>query len=159
MAGKRAVQGADFVTGLAFFREAIAVDSTADFLDDELVPVLNTYTHGAGQINDTTNDIAQYGRNAQLDLSVIVGDGVTSVTLELWKKAEIERTPIITNPVTPAPTLASRANRGTWVRVTTKVLTFSELWVIKDIPPSYYKVYVSAFSGTGLVSILEQHAS
>jgi hypothetical protein len=99
--------------------------------------------------------VAQYGRNAQLDLSVLV-QGFTSVTLELWLKGEVEQAELSSSPP-PAPlTLPATED---WVKVETKVLTASGLWIVKDIPPGKYKILLTAVAGAGNVHIREQHAA
>ena len=168
MPGKRATEQADFVTPRVVYRDGIdtidtdVLDTTIPILDTNLPPSIVV---GLGQA-----DVNQYGRNAQIDLAILLGSatgssssgGSFSVTLELWLKAEIEGerlrskdslSPSSSSSSSPRPLPATED----WVFVATQTFTRSTLWVVKDIPPGKYKVLATAVSGR--TTILEQHAA
>jgi hypothetical protein len=88
----------------------------------------------------------------------VIVQGFTSVTLELWLKGEVEQQELIVGSSSSTAPLTLPATED-WVKVETKVLTASGLWVVKDIPPSQYKVLLTAVAGAGNVHIREQHAA
>jgi hypothetical protein len=158
MPGKRSPEFGDFVSQRQIYRRDIdAVDSGG--VTDADIPELDTLSSDyGGQV--VNNDVNMYGRNAQLDLAVITG---VNVTLQLWMKAEIETEELdyseelgSSSSADPALTLPGT---GDWVFVEEKVLTRSELWVVKDVPPGKFKVIATAHAGGGPVHVLEQHAA
>jgi hypothetical protein len=102
-------------------------------------------------------DVAQYGRNAQFDLTVII-EGFTSATMELWLKGEVEQQELVEGSSSSTAPLTLPATED-WVKVDTKTLTVSGLWVAKDAPPGKYKILLTAVAGSGNVHIREQHAA
>lgn len=162
MPGQRSKEGGTFISPRDVYRNlaSVAADSADDLLDDTEIPTLDTSEGpNAKQLPDS-GDNNQYGTNAQLDLAVLLGDGVTSLTLELWMLAPIEQKPLIPDPDNPPvpPVLPTNSVTGHWVFVSTVTYTKSTLWITKDIPPGTYKVRISAFVGAGGVALLEAHA-
>jgi hypothetical protein len=156
MPGKRASEQADFVTPRRGYRESLtAVDSGGP--QDTGIPTLDTRQGPSAAVGLGQGDVAQYGRNAQLDLAVLV-QGFTSVTLELWLKGEVEQAELIEGSSSSTAPLTLPATED-WVKVETKVLTASGLWIVKDIPPGKYKTLLTAVAGSGNVHIREQHAA
>lgn len=158
MPGKRAIEGADYVTRRAAYRSQLtAVDSGGP--QDPLIPELDTEVAPSVGIGLGQSDVNQYGRNAQIDLAIIV-EGFSSVTVQAWMKANITAEELTyadsssssSSPVTLPAT-------GEWVKVDEKVVSVSTLWVLKDVPPGQYKFIVSAATGSGHIQLREQHAS
>jgi hypothetical protein len=156
MPGKRASEHADFVTPRRAYRESlVAVDSVGP--EDPSIPELDTRGGPSAAVGLGQGDTAQYGRNAQLNLAVIV-EGFTSATLEVWLKGEVEQQELIVGSSSSSAPLTLPATED-WVKVTSKVFTASELWTIKDGPPGKYKIKLFAVAGSGNVHIREQHAA
>jgi len=160
MPGKRVQDNADYVTRRAVYRsELSAVDSGPQDAD---IPELNTESPpkqivdvGLGQA-----DVNQYGRNAQIDMAIIV-EGFSSVTVEAWMKANIttEGVTYEGSSSSSSSAAATLPATGEWVKVDEKTVTGSELWIVKDIPPGQYKFTISAVTGSGHIQLREQHAS
>lgn len=156
MPGKRAVEQADFVTPRRAYRESLTVvDGSGP--EDPAVPELLTNRSPTSVVGLGQGDVGQYGRNAQIDLAVII-QGFTSATLELWLKGEVEQQELIIGSSSSSAPLTLPTTED-WVKVETKVLTVSSLWIIKDVPPGKYKVLLAAVAGSGNVHIREQHAA
>ena len=159
MPGKRGPEFGDFVTPFEEYRiNLAAIDAGGP--EGDAIPVLDTRDGPNQNVVGQGSDKNQYGRNAQLDLAVIIKD-FSSVTLELWMKAEPSRAELRSAPSSSSSSSApiEVPTTGLWVKVEDKTLTSSEFWVVKDIPPAEYKVRLSAVSGTGAVSIVESHAA
>lgn len=154
MPGKRVTEASDFVTPRQVYREdIIAVDSGG--VTDTDIPILNSkelanQRQGLGQ-----SDVAQYGRNAQMNLACIV-EGFTSLTMQLWLWADVE---LPLEQGTSSSSYGVLPTTEEWVHVVEKTITKSELWVVKDIPPGQYKIIVTAKTGSGHLQIREQHAA
>lgn len=141
MAGKRAVEQGDFVTPRAIYRrDLVAADGSVESIN---IPELDTRPGPNTSVGLGQSEVNMYGRNAQLDLAIILND-VASVTLELWLKAIIDRAQLSTDPVEPALNLPATED---WIFVDSKTVSRSTLWVVKDVPPGVYKVRVDAMSG------------
>jgi hypothetical protein len=153
MPGKRVTETSDFITPRRVYREDVVdVDSGVTDVD---VPILDgqelaSHRQGLGQ-----SDIAQYGRNAQLDLACIL-EGFSSVTMQLWLWAEVE---LPLEQGTSSSSYGVLPTSEEWVYVAEKTISKSELWVVKDIPPGQYKVIVTSKTGSGHLQIREQHAA
>ena len=143
MPGKRGLEACDFVTNRRDYRLIDAVDADVDS-----VPVLDSRIPENGY-TDVSQDRNQYGRNAQLNLACIM-EGFTDVTLQLWLKAELE---------TYTASSSSGSPVDEWVFVEEKVVDKSTLWIVKDVPPGQYRVVATAVTGSGEVTIREQHAA
>ena len=166
MAGKRAVEQGDFVTPRAIYRRDIAAaDGPVESVN---IPELDTREGPNVSVGLGQGEVNMYGRNAQLDLALILTE-LASVTLELWLKAPIERAELNTTPPEPALNLPDSED---WVFVADKTVARSTLWVVKDIPPGRYKVRVASLSlgssssssssasgGGPALHILEGHAA
>jgi putative intracellular protease/amidase len=166
MAGKRSAEQGDLVTPRAIYRRDIdAVDGS---VESSSIPELDTRGGPNISVGLGQGDINMYGRNAQLDLAVILFNFPTA-TLELWLKAAIEQAQLSTD--TPEPDLLLPETED-WVFVESKDFTRSALWTVKDVPPGRYKVVVaslgpgsssssdSSSSGGGpALHILEGHAA
>lgn len=155
MPGQRALENGDFVTPRAVYRaEIIAVDTDITSVG---IPILDTRggPNGNVVVGPTLSSKAAYGRNCQIDVSIIV-QGFNPVVLELWLLAEVERAELSTATPPAVPTLPAT---GQYVFVESKSTTQSCLWTIKDIPPGQYKIYAKTLTGAGFVNIREQHAS
>lgn len=166
MGGKRAVEQGDFVTPRAIYRRDIAAADGS--VEDAGIPELDTRPGPNTSVGLGQGEVNMYGRNAQLDLALILFN-FPSATLELWLKAAVERAQLSTDPVEPPLALPDTEN---WVFVADKTIDRSTLWVVKDIPPGVYKVRVGALgpgsstssssssSGGGpALHILEGHAA
>jgi len=162
MPGKRVQGEADFITPRRIYREVIsAVDPSIESL---AIPILDT-RETANQRASGPNagfDTPQYGRNAQINLAVLMS-GFTSVTLQLWLLAEEEQDDL-TEPFGSSSSSSSSSfslsATDEWVKAAQKDFTGPELWVVKDIPPGQYKVRMSAASGgPGQVQLREQYAA
>jgi hypothetical protein len=163
MPGKRSVEHGDFVTKPALYRrDIIAVDTDGPL---SLVPILNTLSSGYGHQVEN-NDINQYGRNAQIDLSVITG---VSVTLQVWMLVEVGDDALIDLGSSSSSSSSSGSGSAldlpiataAWVKVAEKSISGPELWVVKDVPPGKFKIIASVHGGGGSdpVHIVEQHAA
>jgi hypothetical protein len=159
MPGKRGPEFGDFVTPFEAYRVNISAADGSGPTDDA-IPVLDTRQGPNQNVMGQGSDKSQYGRNAQIDIAAII-KGFTSVTLQLWMKAEPDRAELRAPPGSSSSSASpiEEPTTGLWVKVDEKVLTASGWWVIKDIPPAQYKVLASAVSGTGAVSIVECHAA
>ena len=157
MPGKRSSENGSFVTQRALYRRDV---SEVEVVTDPDIPILDTLASGYGNQVEN-NDVNMYGRNAQLDLAVIVASA--GGTLQLWMKAEIE-----TEELSDPDAVESSSSSGDdtalelpatedWVFVEEKAFTRSELWIVKDVPPGKFKVIMIA--NTGVIHILEQHAA
>jgi hypothetical protein len=159
MPGKRSSENGDFVSQRQIYRRDIEAVDSGGVTDDD-IPELNTLSSDyGGQV--VNNDVNMYGRNAQLDLSVITE---VNVTLQVWMKAEIEIEELdyseeLGSSSSADPALTLPTSTSDWVLVEEKALTQSELWVVKDVPPGKFKVIATAHAGGGPVHILEQHAA
>ena len=165
MPGKRGPESGDFVTPFEEYRMNLSAADTVG-AEDPSIPVLDTRPGPYNNVGLGQSDVNQYGRNAQLDLAVILA-GFSTVELELWLNAEPTRERLHSN--TPASSSSSSSSSsassyvsptGNWVKVAAKTIgSDSELWVVKDIPPGEYKVLVVTVTGDGNVSIIEGHAA
>ncbi len=159
MPGKRGPEFGDFVTDFAEYRINIdAADASGP--QDATIPSLDTRLGPNQNVMGAGSDQNQYGRNAQINLAAIV-KGFTSVTLQLWVKAEPTRAALQAPPgsSSSSSTPIDEPTTGLWVKVDEKTVTASAMWAIKDIPPAEYKVLVSAVAGSGAVSLVECHAA
>lgn len=158
MPGKRAVEGASYVTQRALYRDHVIAGSESDPTDTG-IPSIDTTQPPNVNVGMGQSDFNQYGKDARIFLAAYIG-GFTSVTLDLWLKADINE-----SHLGPAPSSSSTNEfpaTDTWVKVASKVFTGPALWVITDIPPGLYKVLVSAASGGSgdkFVTLSEQHAA
>ena len=166
MSGKRATEQGDFVTPRAIYRRDLTViDGSIESSD---IPELDTRGGPNTSVGLGQGEVNQYGRNAQLDLAVILFN-FPSATLELWLKATVEQAQLSTDD--PVLDLALPDTLD-WIFVGTKNFSQSELWVIKDLPPGIYKVKVAALGpgsstsssssspgGGPALHILEGHAA
>lgn len=156
MPGKRAVEGGTFITPRAMYRADVdAVDPGAQ---DPSVPILDTRPAPNVSVGLGQGDVAQYGQNGQIDFAVILS-GFSSVTLELWLLAEIERRELEYPGASSSSSSSVLPTTEEWVYVGEKVISRSVLWIVKDIPPGQYKVRVSAATGSGSLQIREGHAA
>ncbi len=171
MPGQRSKDIADFVSPRAAYRRNLSEADTVG-VASESVPVLDTRSAPNRQIGlGVGGDTNMYGRNAQLNLSLIVS-GFSSVTVELWLLANIEIKQLGESVVPPnedsVPGYSDTSEEETsdelvddtleWVFVGSKTITRSSAWTIMDIPPGQYKVMFTALTGTGFLNIREQHA-
>jgi hypothetical protein len=165
MPGRRSIEGFDFITPRRDYRVNVtAADSSVEsvtipVLPTNVSPARRNYPGGGGFGGEA--DSTAYGRNAQLMLALLL-EGFTSVDLELWLEATDDEI-LVQDPssssISPG-TLPVLPTTGAWVRVAAlSTVTFSQLWTVKDIPPGNYKVRVASVSGTGNISIREQHAA
>lgn len=157
MPGKRAVEGASYVTQRALYRDHVIVGGETNPTAD--IPIIDTGAAPNTNIGLGQSDFNQYGKDARIFLAVYVG-GYTSVVLDLWLKADINE-----SHLGPAPSSSSTNEfpaTGTWVKVASKTITEPTLWAITDIPPGQYKVLIktaSGGSGDKFVTMAEQHAA
>lgn len=158
MPGKRVTEGSDHVTRRAVYRsELTAVDSGGP--QDDLIPELDTEASPTAVIGLGQADINQYGRNAQIDLAIII-QGFSSVTIQAWMKADITAEGLTYEGSSSSSDAAvTLPTTEEWVLVDTKTVTASALWIVKDVPPGQYKFIVSAVTGSGYIQLREQHAS
>ena len=179
MPGKRGPEFGDFVTPFEEYRRDIAAADAVP-VQDPAIPLLDTLPGANVNVGLGQADVNQYGRNAQMNLAVIIA-GFSAVELELWLNAVPTRarlhggtTPVSSSSSSVSPTPSSSSSSpsssssssssssptDTWVRVATKTFgSVSELWVVKDIPPGEYKIKVASVTGNGNVTINESHAT
>lgn len=157
MAGKRAVEGATYVTPRVVYRNNITVAGETDPTSNS-IPVLDTTLPPNVNIGLGQADGNQYGKDARIMISALV-QGWTSVTLDLWMLADIQGASLNTNPP-PTPTLPT-SPPGSWIKVASQVITASNFWILKDIPPGQYKVLLNAASGGAgqFLTLLAQYAA
>lgn len=158
MPGQRSKDIADFVTPRASYRSNLtAIDGvtaqsdTIDAINTALPP--NTSV-GLGVGGDSNI----YGRNAQIDFALIV-EGFSSISVELWLKATVDQAELVDGEDESSSEADVLPATEEWVFVDTKTATKSLMWVVKDIPPGLYKVLFTAKTGTGNLTIREQHAA
>jgi len=156
MPGKRAVEGGTFITPRATYR--VNVDSVDPSAQDPSIPILDTRAAPNVSVGLGQGDCAQYGQNGQIDFAVILS-GFSSVTLELWLLAEVERRELEYPGASSSSSSSSLPTTEEWVYVEEKAISKSVLWVVKDIPPGQYKVRVGAVTGSGELQIREGHAA
>ena len=159
MPGKRPIESADYVTRRSAYRsELTAVDAGGP--QDLSIPELDTEVAPSAGIGLGQSDVNQYGRNAQIDMAIIV-EGFSSVTVQAWMKANItaEGLTYADSSSSSSSAAATLPATGEWVKVDEKVVATSALWVVKDVPPGQYKFIVSAATGSGHIQLREQHAS
>ena len=159
MPGKRTVEGADYVTRRSAYRsELTAADAGGP--QDLSIPELDTEVAPSVGIGLGQSDVNQYGRNAQINMAIIV-EGFSSVTIEAWMKADITTEDLTYEGSSSSSSSAAATLPATeeWVKVDEKVVAASALWVVKDVPPGQYKFLVSAVTGSGHIQLREQHAS
>lgn len=161
MPGKRVQDNADYITRRAVYRAEVAAADSGGPQDPD-IPELDTENPprqivevGLGQA-----DVNQYGRNAQIDMAIIV-EGFSSVTLEAWLKADITTEEVTYEGSSSSSSSAAATLPATeeWAKVDEKTVTASELWILTNIPPGQYKFVVSAVTGSGHIQLREQHAS
>lgn len=157
MPGQRSKDIADYVTPRAAYRSNLTaidgVNAASDMIDaiDTTLPPNRSVGLGVG------GDSNIYGRNAQLDFSLLV-EGFSSVTVELWLKASVDQAELDDDDSSSSSPITLPTTEE-WVFVDTKTATKSLMWVVKDIPPGLYKVLFTAKTGSGHLTIREQHAA
>src|SRR3954468_1724001 len=88
MPGKRTPENADYMSPCAYYRERVqAADSGPT---DAGVAILDTTVSPHAGLGLGQSDHPLYGRNAQLNFSIILSTGMAG-TFDLWKKAVIEQ--------------------------------------------------------------------
>lgn len=161
MPGQRSLEGFNFLTPRAVYREGVtAVDP--ETISDPSIPILDTrYAPNRG-VSDVPLSNA-YGQDARIVLAVLL-QGFDSVSFEVWLKASVDtikgQTGDTTGSVSSSSSASAVPEAEEWVFVEEHTATRSELWTVKDIPPGLYKVQVVAVTGdSGSVSLREQHAA
>jgi len=159
MPGKRAVEGASYITQRALYRDHVISGGESDPIENN-IPIIDTTRPPNINVGVGQADYNQYGKDARIFLAVYMG-GFTSVTLDLWLKADIDEShlgpPSSSSSIDEFPSATD-----TWVKAASKVFTGPALWAILDIPPGRYKVLInSASGGSGdkFVTLSEQHAA
>lgn len=159
MPGKRPIEGADYVTRRSAYRSELTAADSGD-PQNPSIPELNTEIAPSASIGLGQSDVNQYGRNAQIIMAIIV-EGFSAVTVQAWMKANITTEGLTyedssSSSSSPGATLPTT---GEWVKVGTKVVATSELWIVTDVPPGQYKFLISAVTGSGHIQLREQHAA
>jgi len=160
MAGQRAKEGATLVTPRAAYRSITAAGETAT---DSAIPILDTRGGPNQSVGLSNGDVNQYGQNAVLMLSVLLCE-FSSITLQVWLKAELEAKTLSNGEETSSSSSSSSSSScslttGEWVLVEERTFTASSLWVVRNIPPGQYKVIMTAATGSGEVTVREQHGA
>ena len=158
MPGKRTPYGqSDYVTERAIYRANLTAVDTAG-PQDTAVPVLDTSASPYFSVGMGQSDSAEYGRNAQLDLALLL-KGFTAATLQVWLQATVDIKTAYPQGAPPTPIVLQLPATLNWLKVEEFSVTGSALHVLKDIPPGLYKILVTGVTGSGYISILEQHAA
>jgi len=149
----------DFVTSFDEYRMDIAAVDTGG-PENPSIPILDTRPGPNANVGLGQADINQYGRNAQLDIGLIL-NGLSSVKVTLWLLAEPNRAKLqsATAGSSSSSSSSSGPATGWWVKVEDKTVSTSSLWVVKDIPPGQYRIEVNTLTGGGTLSIVEGHAA
>lgn len=149
MRGNRSSENGDHITSRSVYRDNIETADEASSSpgnvavnDDDDIPILDTRTDAE------TGNSSYYGRNCQLNLSVLL-EGFTGASLEIYIKCSSE---------TAEEEEVTVENHWALIDDGTISLTQSTHLIFKDLPPGEYKVKVADVDGTGTLTILEQHA-
>lgn len=139
MPGNRHEYRGAYVTPRVLYREIKAVDTDP----------------AASDIPEIDNGDSDEGKDARFFISVLLLDGITAATVQLWMKAD----QAVRSPFVDSSSSSSVSDVEKWVLVKSEDLTDSQLVVATNIPPGVYKVLVTSITGAGTVRLLEQHAA
>jgi hypothetical protein len=158
MPGQRAKEGATFITRRAAYRIITAIDASG--VIDPSIPILDT--RGAGQLTVglSNGDTNQYGKDARI-LIAAIPNGFTNVTLQLWLHAPDDQYELKSvNASSSSSSSSPLPVTEDWVLAEQKTgIGGPVLWVAKDIPPGEYKILMTAATGSGYLTLREQHAA
>lgn len=158
MPGNRSSENGDYITPRKVYRADIASADVDDPASGS-VPILDTRLKDRNY-NPGNEVISFYGRNAQLDVAVLLRHGASAATLKLYLLAEVElQQARAADPSSSSSSSSSSSGGETeWVLVETKSVSTNLLWVITNIPPGQYKILATSITG-GEVELRTQHAA
>jgi len=155
MPGNRASEAGDYITPRYIYRREVSAE--ADDPTSGSVPILDTRLK-ARNYNPGEEVFSNYGRNAQINVAVLLRDSASAATLKLYLLAEIELQQARTASSLSSSSSSSSAAGSDWILVETKAVTESLLWVIQNIPPGKYKILATSVTG-GTVELRTQWAA
>jgi len=148
MPGKRQEVG-HYLTPFIFYREVSAIDNTTVAAIDALTEVIDL---GSRVMDRVINEAVAMGYNNILMLGVVLGEGVTGCTVDVY--ADV--TPEVRVKPHGVPTAALGANK--WCIMDSRDLTQSSVIAIPEVAPVPTKVVISAITGTAATPIIITYA-